>query len=129
MNKRIKYFIYTIILLILLGLYYSLSLDPYKSYKISNIEAEKAILHKYLDHNKINQNITNNDTSFIVFKLSSKNNIGSSVKPLMVLSGEDFYVFQDGHLIYSQDSNSYYQGKSKNINKYIQITYDPNLND
>ena len=36
----------------------------------------------------------------------------------MIRNGHPFYVFQNNHLIYSQEKNTFYQGKSLEDKKY-----------
>ena len=73
------------------------------------------------------QNNTKNSL-YGLYKIHLNKEHLSQVK-LSVLSGQEFYVFQDNQLIYSKDSNNYYHGKSEMQDHYINISYNPNDNE
>lgn len=127
MNKSVKFFIYTISIGIILSLIYNSNQKKYKISPLKNIsnqKAEKAIENYYLDLNSIDENINYNNTVYAILEICIKENT-TPTAPLMIKSGQEFYVFQNNHLIYSQAEGSYYQGVSKQKKEYYQITYNP----
>ena len=81
---------------------------------INITDAEKTIKNQYLNFDDFKE--SNQDTIYSIILLDIDKN--SSLQPLMVKSGYPFYVFQNNHLIYSQEKNNYYKGKSLENEKY-----------
>ncbi len=129
MNKsKGKFFIVAVLLLAFLitSKVFFKRLVPIEKLFISNQDALKSIIN----HDLILDTNTKNNSSkplYSLYKINLNNKYLSQI-PLLVLSGQEFYVFQDNHLIYNKDSNNYYHGKSEMFDHYINIPYNPNNN-
>ena len=86
---------------------------------INITDAEKIIKNQYLNFDDFKE--SNQDTIYSIVQVNVNQN--SSLQPLMIKNGYPFYVFQNNYLIYSQEKNTFYQGKSLEDKKY----YFPNI--
>ena len=130
MNRsKIKFFTATVLLFVFLLTSKMLFNEPVLIEKlfITDQDALSSIVNNNLILNKNTQDNTKNSL-YGLYKIHLNKEHLSQVK-LSVLSGQEFYVFQDNQLIYSKDSNNYYHGKSEMLDQYINIPYNPNDNE
>ena len=130
MNRsKIKFFTVTVLLFVFLLTSKMLFNEPVLIEKlfITDQDALSSIVNNNLILNKNTQDNTKNSL-YGLYKIHLNKEHLSQFK-LSVLSGQEFYVFQDNQLIYSKDSNNYYHGKSEMLDHYINIPYNPNDNE
>ena len=77
-------------------------------------DAETIIKNQYLFFDHLED--SSEDIVYAIVKIDVRKN--SSLQPLMISNGHPFYVFQNNHLIYSQEKNTFYQGKSLEKKEY-----------
>ena len=116
MNKRLKFIVFMMVIpTIVLLFIYSYGQRENNSIQllktVSFHDAKRAISQQYLDHKAIKKTNYDSTQIYVVAKIDIVNN-NSALFPLMIKGGHPIYIFQNKHLIYSQDENKYYQGNS-----------------
>jgi len=77
-------------------------------------DGEAIIKNQYLFFDNLEK--SDQEIVYTIVQIDVKRNV--SLQPLMIKNGHPFYVFQNNHLIYSQEKNTFYQGKSLEETKY-----------